>query len=83
MHVSVYSLKNVLYEGEAKSVNCKTRLGEITVLDHHRPLISALTKGIVKIVDSENQEHYIPMGSGFLEVRSNTARLLVDEAPAG
>ncbi|MEK7212363.1 MAG: F0F1 ATP synthase subunit epsilon [Patescibacteria group bacterium] len=80
MHLSVYSLKKVLFEGEAESVNMKTASGEITVLDHHRPLISALAPGTIKIVDKTSKEHYIPVSSGFAEVNSaNQARLMVDE----
>lgn len=81
MKLAVYSLKKILFQGEAEAVNCKTLAGEITVLDHHRPLISALAASTLKIVDTEGKEHYIPVGSGFMEVNSsNQARLLVDEA---
>ena len=62
-------------------MNCKTRTGEITILDHHRPLISVLKEGTMKIIDKAEKEHYIPIRSGFLEVRSgNEARFLVEEA---
>ena len=80
MQVGVYSLQKVLFQGEASSVNCMTAVGEITVLDHHRPLISVLGKGIMKIIDKRKKEHYIPISSGFLEVRSgNEAKFLVEE----
>ena len=80
MTLGVYSLQKVLYQGEAASVNCKTRMGEITILDHHRPLISILAPGVMKIIDKEQKEHYIPVSSGFLEVRSgNEARFLMEE----
>ena len=81
MKVSIYSLKKILFEGDASSVNCKTKNGEITVLDHHRPLISELTKGVMKITDPAHKEHFIPVGGGFLEVqKNNRVSLLVDEA---
>ena len=81
MKVGVYSLKKVLFDGEAQLVNCKTTLGEITVLDHHKPLIASLEKGVVKIVDADAQEHFLEISSGFLEVSPlNRARLLVEEA---
>jgi F-type H+-transporting ATPase subunit epsilon len=80
MTLGVYSLKKVLYQGDAVSINCRTKNGEITILDHHRPLISVLTPGTMKIIDKEQKEHYIPVSSGFLEVRSgNEARFLVEE----
>jgi len=80
MHVSVHSLKKTLFDGEAVSLNCKTASGEITILDHHRPLVSVIEKGIIKIVDKSNQEHYIPVSSGFLEATSdNATKLIVEE----
>ncbi|MEK7110828.1 MAG: hypothetical protein AAB759_03070 [Patescibacteria group bacterium] len=81
MHLSAYSLKRTLFEGEAVSLNCKTTAGEITVLDHHRPLVSELAKGTVRIVDADRKEHFLDIASGFLEIDShNSAKLIVDEA---
>jgi len=80
MKVGVYSLQKVLFQGEALAVNCRTQIGEITILNHHRPLISVLSKGTMKIIGKDQKEHYIPVSSGFLEVRSgNEARFLVKE----
>ena len=80
MRLSIYSLKKVLYDGEIESLNCKTKNGEITVLDHHRPLISILRAGALSIVDKEKKEHYIPISSGFLEVSvGNRVKLIVEE----
>ena len=81
MKLGVYSLQKVLFQGEAKSVNCNTRVGEITILDHHEPLISILEKGTMTIIDAEGKAVYIPVESGFLEVDSGSqAKILVEEA---
>jgi len=81
MKLAIYSLKKVLYEGEVESVNCKTAMGEITVLAHHRPLISVLMPGTVKVTDVAKQEHYFPVQSGFLEVNAmNQVKIIADEA---
>jgi F0F1-type ATP synthase epsilon subunit len=83
MQLGVYSLEKVLFHGEAVLVNCMTATGEITILDHHRPLISILKKGVMKIVDKENKEHYVNVASGLLEIRSgNEAKFLVEEVIA-
>jgi F0F1-type ATP synthase epsilon subunit len=81
MQLGVYSLEKVLYHGDAVEVNCRTRSGEITILDHHEPIISMLDKGVIKIIDADRKEHFVPVVSGFLEVNSrNEAKLLVEEA---
>ncbi len=81
MHLSVYSLKQVLFEGEASSVNCTTEGGDVTILDRHEPLIATLKPGTLTIKDVGGKDHYIPTGKGFLEVTAeNSARILADEA---
>jgi ATP synthase F1 epsilon subunit len=80
MQLGIYSLEKVIYHGEAVSVNCQTATGEITILDHHRPLISVLKKGVMKIVDKDAKEHYIPVSSGFLHVAEGSqVKFLVEE----
>ena len=80
MKLSVYSLKKTLFQGEAVSLNCQTASGEITILDNHRPLVSILKKGLLKILDQNQKEHYIPISSGFVEVgEDNNVRLITEE----
>jgi F-type H+-transporting ATPase subunit epsilon len=84
MKLSVYSLKRTLFEGAAVSVNCPTEVGEITVLDNHRPLITILKTGTMKVVDAEGKEHYFPVKDGFVEVKTgNQVRCIVEESVDG
>jgi ATP synthase F1 epsilon subunit len=80
MKLSVYSLKNILFQGEAKSLNVKTISGEITVLDNHETLITVLSAGVMKVVDENKKEQFFPINSGFLEVKEgNEVRCIVEE----
>ena len=80
MQVSVYSLEKVLFHAAAREVNCVTKSGEITILDHHHPLISILAKGTMKVVAEDGQEFYFPVNSGFLEVGvRNKVKILIEE----
>ena len=88
MKLSVYSLKNILFQGEALSLNCKTVMGEITILDHHETLITVLSAGVVKVVAKDPasaqgsgvaKEHFFEINSGFLEVKpGNEVRCIVE-----
>ena len=79
MKLSVYSLKQILFQGEAKSLNCKTVTGEITVLDNHETFITVLSAGAMKVIDKSGKEHFFPIASGFLEVKSgNEVRCIVE-----
>lgn len=56
----------------------KTTSGEITVLDHHLPLITVLAKGQLVIKDTTGKETVIPNDSGFFEVsEGNKASALI------
>ncbi len=80
MKLSVYSLKNILFQGQASLLNCKTVLGEITVLDNHETLITVLSSGVIRIVDNQEKEHFFPVKSGFLEVKpNNEIRCIVEQ----
>lgn len=70
MQFQAISLKGVQYEGDVKSVNAKTTSGEITVLDHHLPLITVLAKGQLIVKDTAGKETVIHTESGFLEVKN-------------
>ena len=69
MKISIYTIQNTLFEGEAEKLIARTPQGEITVLDDHLPLISVLEGPSIKIIDKQNQENIIKIASGFLEVR--------------
>ena len=79
MKLSIYSFKKILFEGEANSLNCRTMMGEITVLDNHTELISVLTNGVMRVVDKAKSEHFFEIKSGFLEVsKNNKVRCIVE-----
>ncbi|MDP2909787.1 MAG: F0F1 ATP synthase subunit epsilon [bacterium] len=80
MKVSIYSLKKILFQGEAELFNCRTLVGEITVLNNHEPLIEVITEGVIKVVDNGKQERFFPVKSGFLEVRyGNILNSIIEE----
>ncbi len=79
MRVAIYSLEKILYEGEASAVNCRTQAGEITVLNHHRPLISMLVPGPLRVTDTTKGDQWFEVKGGFLEVEpGNSVRILVE-----
>ncbi|MDO8523084.1 MAG: hypothetical protein Q7S12_02255 [bacterium] len=78
MKLSIYSLKGVEFEGETKGINVKTTAGEITVLDHHLPIISVLAKGKAVIFNASGKQE-ININGGFLEMaEGNHLSLLID-----
>jgi len=80
MKLFIYSLKNILFQGQASLLNCQTTMGEITILDNHEALITVLAPGTIKIIDENKKEQFFPIKSGFLEIKSgNEVRVIVEE----
>lgn len=77
MRVNIYTIQNTLFEGEAEKLIAQTPMGEITILDDHLPLISTIEGPSVKIVNKQNQENTINIGSGFLEVRPEREAVII------
>jgi F0F1-type ATP synthase epsilon subunit len=79
MKLNITSLKGLEYENEITSLNINTSSGEITILDHHRPLVTVLKRGAAKITDTKGQVTELPVNSGFLEIApNNTVNVLLD-----
>lgn len=79
MRLEIISPKGYEFRGEALSLNTKTQAGEITILNHHRPLISLLTKGEAHVLDTSEKQFTITVHSGFLEVSSdNSVTMLIN-----
>jgi F-type H+-transporting ATPase subunit epsilon len=80
MHVSVHSLTKTHFDGDASSVNCRTLAGDVTILENHRPLISALGSGAMTIMAADGEAHYVNVAGGFLEVADNAVTCIIDAA---
>jgi F0F1-type ATP synthase epsilon subunit len=69
MLISIYTLQNDPHRIDAQSVTCKTVVGEITILDNHRPYITFLAPGPIRIVDMDGKIDTIQSANaGLLEV---------------
>ena len=69
MKVRILSLRGVFFEGPATALNVKTASGEVTILPHHRPIISLLTPGMLWYeVAGKRQE--VPVSGGILEMNA-------------
>ena len=79
MQLNITSLKGIEFQGETISVNIKTTSGEITVLDNHRPLLTALATGQAVVIKKDGGKLNFTINSGFLEVsQGNQASILIN-----
>lgn len=87
MRLQLITLQGVQFDEEAYSVTLPTMAGEIGIMAHHEPLLSALKPGVLTIKrkagdPDHHLEHYATYG-GIVEVANNQVRVLVDEADLG
>ncbi len=62
MKVHIYNLQKTLYEGEAHSVTLPGVDGEVSVLDHHAPLLTILKKGTVICREKHEEKSFSTEG---------------------
>lgn len=79
MHVELITSEGSAYSGEAVSVSLPSGMGEITVLNHHIPLLSTVEPGTV-IIRTADDEILFAVSRGVVQVFSNNIRILSDIA---
>jgi F-type H+-transporting ATPase subunit epsilon len=77
MNVKIIKPDATLYEGEAKLVQLPGIDGLFEILNNHAPIISALQKGKIRIVDNNDQTLYFDIIAGVVKSEKNTVLLLV------
>ena len=80
MHLSIHSIQKTLFDGACEKVIARTPQGQITVLDHHLPIITLITGPFVEATDSRGKMIRIPMTGGFLEVQPESKIVILAES---
>ncbi len=78
-NLAVLTLEKEIFRGKVESVVVPGKEGELGILTHHVPLVTALKEGELTIVQ-EGRRQRIPLKKGFLEVRPNEVVLLIEQA---
>lgn len=74
MKTIVINLNGILFEGESKALNARTLSGEITILDHHKPIISVLKNNSriwLEEAVAGSKRHEFVASSGFVHLDGN------------
>lgn len=85
IRLQLITLSGTIFDKDVYEVLLPTLDGQIGVLQHHMPLISAATNGVISVRhearDADDQMEFFATNGGVIEVREdNTLRVLVDEA---
>lgn len=72
--------ERIVYQDEIDQVTVDTKMGQITILPHHLPLVATLVPGEL-LLKKDGQEVPIAISGGFIEVqKGNKVVVLADTA---
>ena len=84
IHVDVVSAEESIFEGEAEFVALPGESGELGIYPQHTPLITRIRPGAVRIkLPGKNEEEFVFVAGGILEVQPNRVTVLADTAIRG
>ena len=84
IHVDVVSAEESIFSGEAEFVVLPGEAGELGIYPQHTPLITRIKPGAVRIkVAGQDDEEFVFVAGGILEVQPKTVTVLADTAIRG
>lgn len=82
MTLEILTPEKKFYSGEVYGVQLPGIDGSFEILDKHAPIVSALKKGNLKILNSKTSSSNFTIQGGFVEVLNNKTTVLVEGATA-
>jgi len=78
--LKVVTPEKVILSDEVSQVSLNTKMGQITVLPNHIPLVSQLISGEIIIKKIDGVEDWMAVSGGFVEVMPEQVIILADTA---
>ncbi len=75
-HLTIASVGETRYDGEAVSATLPGAAGEFTILSHHEPIVTTLKPGVITVRTSGEAKEF-KIESGVLEMSANRAVVLL------
>ncbi len=84
IHVEIVSAEGEIYSGDAEMVVAPASMGDVGITPRHAPMMTKLRPGEVRISDpNEDEEVFIYVTGGILEVQPHLVTVLADSALHG
>ncbi len=78
MKLEIITPASTLFTGDVSLVQLPGIDGLFEIMKSHAPLVSALKKGRVKVIDNQNQEQFFDIRGGVVEVSNDKILLLAE-----
>ncbi|AGC03300.1 ATP synthase epsilon chain [Candidatus Blochmanniella chromaiodes str. 640] len=79
-YLTVVSVEREIFSGVVRKIQVTGIEGEMGVFPGHTPLLTSIKPGVLRIVKSHDNEEYIYISGGILEVQRNIVTILADTA---
>ncbi len=80
IRVEVVSAEAEIFKGEAKLVVVSGEMGDLGIAPRHAPLITRIKPGQVRIIKPDDEELFLYVSGGILEVQPTVITILADSA---
>ena len=80
IHFEIVTPEKVVLKEEVQQITVPTKMGEITVLPNHIPLVASLQAGVIEIKKANNEIDTMAVSGGFIEVLPDKVVILADTA---
>jgi F-type H+-transporting ATPase subunit epsilon len=80
MFLEIITPDKRIYEGEIKRIRLPGSKGLFEILKNHAPIISTLSKGIIRVIDEKDRRHTVEVNGGIVENKDNTVIVLLESA---
>jgi F-type H+-transporting ATPase subunit epsilon len=78
MHIEIITPEKLLFAGEIKLVKLPGTLGSFEIMENHAPIISTLSKGKIKVKETNGNIVYFEVVGGLVEASNNEIKVLVE-----
>ena len=77
MRLEIVTAEGTIFADDVNEVVAWGIEGQLGILPHHAPLMTMLQPGDL-LIKKDNEEHYLAISGGFLEVRPDKVIILAD-----
>jgi F-type H+-transporting ATPase subunit epsilon len=77
MLLTILSPEKEIFSGAVKSVKVPGTTGQFELLENHSAIVSALSKGDVRVIKANGEKMNFNVSGGFVEMLNNEVSLLV------
>ncbi len=78
MNLEIVTPDSKVFEGEITSIALPGIDGSFQILNNHAPIVSALGKGRMTVVDSANETQEYTISGGVVEMNNNKVIVLAE-----